>query len=83
MNARVTDFIGNLNSFGYKMIGHGQTILMMLAVGAIVVGATLQITGGREGLDKAKKWYVGALIGFTMGMIARPFLEMFKSNMMF
>ena len=83
MNARVADFIGNLNSFGYKMIGQGQTILMMLAVGAIVVGATLQITGGREGLDKAKKWYVGALIGFTMGMIARPFLEMFKSNMMF
>lgn len=77
------DFISNLNNFGYKMITQGQTVLMMLAVGAIVVGATLQITGGREGLDKAKKWYIGALIGFTIGMVAKPLLEMFKSNMMF
>ncbi|MCR1821882.1 hypothetical protein [Terrisporobacter muris] len=77
------DFIANLNTFGYKMISQGQTILMMLAVGAVVVGAILQITGGREGLDKAKKWYIGALVGFTIGMVAKPLLELFKQNMMF
>ncbi len=78
-----TDFVGNLNNFGYNLISQGQTLLMMLAVGAVVIGAMLQITGGREGLDKAKKWYIGALAGFTVGMIAKPLIELFKQNMMF
>lgn len=77
------DFIGNLNTFGYKLITQIQTILMMLAVGAIVIGGIIQTTGGREGLDKAKKWYIGSLVGFTAGMIAKPLMEMFKANMMF
>lgn len=77
------DFIGKLNDLGYNLISQGQNLLMMLAVGAVVVGAILQITGGREGLDKAKKWYIGALAGFTVGMIAKPLLELFKQNMMF
>lgn len=77
------DFIGNLNTFGYKLIGQGQTVLMMLAVGAVVVGGIIQTTGGREGLDKAKKWYIGALFGFTAGMVAKPLIELFKANMMF
>lgn len=77
------DFISNLNTLGYNLISQGQSVLMMLAVGAIVIGAVLQITGGREGLDKAKKWYIGALVGFTIGMIAKPLLELFKQNMMF
>lgn len=77
------NFVSNLETFGYNLISQGQTLLMMLAVGAVVIGAMLQITGGREGLDKAKKWYIGALVGFTIGMIAKPLLELFKQNMMF
>lgn len=77
------DFIGKLNDLGYNLISQGQNLLMMLAVGAVVVGAILQITGGREGLDKAKKWYIGSLAGFTVGMIAKPLIELFKQNMMF
>lgn len=75
--------VQNLDTFLMKLIDNGKFLLATLTIGAIVIGAILQITNGRDGLERAKKWYIGGLVGFTIGMLANPLVQMFKENMMF
>lgn len=72
-----------ITSFITNMVSEGQTILVVLAVLAVLVGAFLQVTGGREGLDKAKKWYIGAIAGLVIGLGAKPIVDLVRQNIMF
>lgn len=72
----VINFLNNL-------VSEGKELLPYLAGGAILVGAYFHTTGGREGLDKAKKWYIGAAVGLVVGLGANSIVELIKTNISF
>ena len=51
--------VDNLITFFSNLVGEGQKLLPFVTIGAILIGAYLQATGGADGLQKAKKWYIG------------------------
>ncbi|GAA0106560.1 hypothetical protein UT300013_31840 [Paraclostridium sordellii] len=75
--------VQNLINFLNNLVSQGKTLLPYLAIGAVLVGAYLHTTGGREGLDKAKKWYIGAAVGLVIGLGANAIVELIQTNISF
>lgn len=75
--------VQNLINFLNNLVSEGKELLPYLAIGAILVGAYFHTTGGREGLDKAKKWYIGAAVGLVIGLGADAIVELIQTNVSF
>lgn len=75
--------VQNLTTFLNNLISEGKTLLPVLAIAAVLVGAYFHTTGGREGLDKAKKWYIGATVGLVIGLGANALVDLIRTNLTF
>ncbi len=66
-----------------NLVSEGQKLLPFIVGGAFLVGAFLHATGGREGLQKAKNWYVGGTVGLIIGLGANAIVSMLQSQINF
>lgn len=75
--------VDNLITFFSNLVGEGQKLLPFVTIGAILIGAYLQATGGAEGLQKAKKWYIGGSAGLVIGLGAKAIVDLIQANVTF
>lgn len=75
--------VDNLISFFTNIIGEGQKLLPFITIGAILIGGYIQASGGAEGLQKAKKWYVGGSVGLIIGLGAKAIVDLIQANITF
>lgn len=73
----------SLISLFTNLVGEGQKVLPYVVTGAILIGGFLQATGGAEGLQKAKKWYIGGAVGLVVGMGASTIVNVLQSHISF
>lgn len=73
----------SLISLFTNLIGEAQKLLPYVVIGAMIVGAYLQATGGAEGLQKAKKWYIGGTVGLVVGLGANAIVNLLQTHISF
>lgn len=75
--------IENLSQLGFKVVEWIQMLAIPAAAIAFGVGGISHIFGGKNGIDKAKGWYIGGAVGLIVALAAKSLAEFLKSNISF
>lgn len=77
------DTINVVKDLGYEVVTWIQTLAIPAASIAFGIGGLNHIFGGKNGIDKAKGWYIGGAAGLVVALAAKSFAEFLQGKINF